>query len=148
MEWHEMVALISGVLALIGLGVSWGIVCGTLVTKVNVLWKLRDDLIIMRDRVETIWKILIEPAIREQFRKEESTSRLTEKGQKLLSEEIRQDTDALLTEPDVIARKDPAPAIINRLFSKLMLIAREKNCSEGVVLGVVEAYIKEKLSKD
>jgi len=121
--------------------ITWGIIKA----RVEALWKLHDDLIVTRTRVDTIWECMVEPAIRQGFVVKGMSLYLTDKGRQFLSPEICQEIDALLRREDIINSADPCVEVLNHMSDKLRALAKQQNTEVGVAFGIAQAYIEEVL---
>jgi hypothetical protein len=121
--------------------ITWGVIK----SRVEKLWKLHDDLIITRTKVNTMWECWVEPALREGFVVRGLSLHLTEKGRNFLSKEIQEEIDSLLKRKEIVNGADPTVAVLNHLCNRLIDFAKEQKKESGIVFGTAQAYIEEVL---
>jgi hypothetical protein len=123
--------------------VAWG----ALTIMVKTLWESRRNVEVACDKVDTMWRCLIEPAIRDGFLRRESPLHLTDKGRELLSGEPMGVINYFLDQEELQKSRHPVIEILNHNYVAhcLVQLAADKHVQEGIVFAVAETYIEERL---
>lgn len=86
------------------------------------------------------WFGLEYKAMQDGYIHEKNCLYLTERGEEILSLDLRTEIKRILSMPEIMALHDPVPAVIVLLHDQIIEIANNKNCGVDSVIGTVKTY--------
>jgi len=132
----SIVGSISG-LSAIGAIIWWA---ARINTKVEKLWELYPKLISTNDKVDILWRRIVDYSV-EHGLVNKGSLKLTDEGMAILKKGLASKIDSIILRLNERYNPDLAPSVISAIYDDLVEIAREHGKPVEALFGLVQAYV-------
>ena len=133
----SIIGSISG-LSAIGAIIWWA---ARINTKVEKLWELYPKLISTNDKVDILWRRIVDYSV-EHGLVSKGSLKLTDEGMAILKKGLASKIDSVMQQLDEKHNPDLAPSVISAVYDDLVEIAKEHGKPVEVLFGLIEAYVR------